>query len=134
MSLRKSPQLTPDLLGAARQNAQHSDGPHSAAAKQNSKLNALKHGANVSLHSPQSEGTFEAAEGICASQSLLLVRMMTRRRSLSTATFPPMICRMEVIGDLKTNERCGNVTENKRPLWKTGAEAGMSQKTKVVTC
>jgi len=48
MSLRKSPQLTPQLLAAARQNAQHSTGPRSAAAKQNSKLNALKHGAYVS--------------------------------------------------------------------------------------
>jgi len=41
MSLRKSPQLTPQLLAAARQNAQHSTGPRSAAAKQNSKLNTL---------------------------------------------------------------------------------------------
>ena len=48
MSLRKSPQLTPELLAAARQNAQHSTGPRSPAAKQNSKLNALKHGAYVS--------------------------------------------------------------------------------------
>ena len=47
MSLRKSPQLTPELLAAARQNARHSTGPRSAAAKQNSKLNALKHGAYV---------------------------------------------------------------------------------------
>jgi len=48
MSLRKSPQLTPALLAAARQNAQHSTGPRSPAAKQNSKLNALKHGAYAS--------------------------------------------------------------------------------------
>ena len=47
MSLRKSPQLTPALLAAARQNAQHSTGPRSADAKHNSKLNALKHGAYV---------------------------------------------------------------------------------------
>jgi hypothetical protein len=47
MSLRKSPQLTPELLAAARQNAQHSTGPRSPAAKQNSKLNALKHGGYV---------------------------------------------------------------------------------------
>jgi hypothetical protein len=47
MSLRKSPQLTPALLAAARKNAQHSTGPRSAAAKQNSKLNALKHGGRV---------------------------------------------------------------------------------------
>jgi hypothetical protein len=33
MSLRKSPQLTPALLAAARQNAQHSTGPRSAAAR-----------------------------------------------------------------------------------------------------
>jgi hypothetical protein len=32
------------LLAAARRNAQHSTGPRTAAAKQNSKLNALKHG------------------------------------------------------------------------------------------
>jgi hypothetical protein len=44
MSLRKSPELTPKLLAAARQNAQHSTGPRSPAGKQNSKLNALKHG------------------------------------------------------------------------------------------
>ena len=47
MSLRKSPELTPALLAAAQKNAQHSTGPRSAAAKQNSKLNALKHGAYV---------------------------------------------------------------------------------------
>src|SRR5271157_5932220 len=48
MSLRKSPQLTPELLAAARQNAQHSTGPRTPAGKQNSKLNALKHGTYVS--------------------------------------------------------------------------------------
>jgi len=47
MSLRKSPQLTPQLLAAARHNAQHSTGPRSPAAKQNSKLNALTHGIYV---------------------------------------------------------------------------------------
>jgi hypothetical protein len=35
------------LLAAARHNAQHSTGPRSPTAKQNSKLNALKHGAYV---------------------------------------------------------------------------------------
>jgi hypothetical protein len=35
------------LLAAARQNAQHSTGPRSAAAKQNSKLDASKHGGYV---------------------------------------------------------------------------------------
>ena len=49
MSLRKSPQLTPPLLAAARRNARRSTGPRSPAAKQNSKLNALKHGAYVSF-------------------------------------------------------------------------------------
>ena len=47
MSLRKSPQLTPALLAAARNNAQHSTGPRSPAAKQNVKLNGLKHGGYV---------------------------------------------------------------------------------------
>jgi hypothetical protein len=47
MSLRKSPQLTPALLAAARNNAQYSTGPRSPVAKQNSKLNALKHGGRV---------------------------------------------------------------------------------------
>jgi hypothetical protein len=41
MSLRKSPRLTLELPAATRQNARHSTGPRSAAAKQNSKLNAL---------------------------------------------------------------------------------------------
>ncbi len=48
MSLRKSPELTPALLAAARNNAQHSTGPRSAAAKENVKLNSLKHGGRVS--------------------------------------------------------------------------------------
>jgi hypothetical protein len=30
------------------------------------------------------------------------------------------------------NDRCGNVYENKGPLWKSGAEAGMFMKIKVV--
>jgi hypothetical protein len=47
MSLRKSPELTPELLAATRQNARHSTGPRSPAAKQHSKVNALKHGAYV---------------------------------------------------------------------------------------
>jgi hypothetical protein len=47
MSLRKSPQLTPALLAATRNNAQHSTGPRSPAAKQNSKLDALKQGGYV---------------------------------------------------------------------------------------
>ena len=42
MSLRKSSQLTPQLLAATRANAQYSTGPRSAAAKQNSKLNAFR--------------------------------------------------------------------------------------------
>ena len=44
MSLRKSPGRTPELLAAARRNAQHSTGPRTPAAKQNTRLNALKHG------------------------------------------------------------------------------------------
>ena len=44
MSLRKSPQLTPQLRAAARRNAQRSTGPRSPAGKQHSKMNALKHG------------------------------------------------------------------------------------------
>jgi hypothetical protein len=48
MPLRKTPRLTPELLAAARHNAQHSTGPRSPAAKQNSKLNALKHGLRAS--------------------------------------------------------------------------------------
>jgi len=44
MSLRKAPQRTPELLDAARSNAQHSTGPRSEAGKQNSKMNAVRHG------------------------------------------------------------------------------------------
>jgi hypothetical protein len=45
MSLRKSPQLTPELLAAKRRSARLSTGPRTPPGKQNSKLNALKHGA-----------------------------------------------------------------------------------------
>jgi hypothetical protein len=48
MSLRKSPQRTPELLAAKRRNAQLSTGPRSDAGKQHSKLNALKHGQRAS--------------------------------------------------------------------------------------
>ena len=44
MPLRKSPQLTPQLLAAARSNARQSTGPSTPAAKENIKMNALKHG------------------------------------------------------------------------------------------
>ena len=33
----------------------------------------------------------------------------------------------------KLDELCGNVYENKGPLWKTGGKAGILQKTNVVT-
>jgi hypothetical protein len=44
MSIRQSPQLTPQLLDAARSNARRSTGPRSAAGKHNSRMNALEHG------------------------------------------------------------------------------------------
>ena len=44
MSIRTSPQLTPQLLDAARLNGRRSHGPCTAAGKQNSKMNALEHG------------------------------------------------------------------------------------------
>ena len=49
MSLRKSPQITPALLAANRRNAQRSTGPRTAAGKQNSKFNSLKHGGYAAL-------------------------------------------------------------------------------------
>ena len=49
MSVRKPPQLTPELLASARRNAQYSTGPHSEAGRQHSKLNALKHGERAAL-------------------------------------------------------------------------------------
>ncbi len=44
MSIRTSPQLTPQLLDAARLNGRRSHGPCTAAGKQSSKMNALEHG------------------------------------------------------------------------------------------
>jgi hypothetical protein len=44
VSLRKPPQPTPELLDAARRNAQRSTGPRSEVGKQNSKMNAVRHG------------------------------------------------------------------------------------------
>jgi hypothetical protein len=60
MSLRKSPELTPELLAAARQNGQRSAGPNSDASKQSSKLNALKHGQRAS---PENHGLVMLALG-----------------------------------------------------------------------
>jgi hypothetical protein len=40
---------------------------------------------------------------------------------------------VEAAENSKMNELCGNVYENKGPLLKTGAEAGMLLKTKIVT-
>jgi hypothetical protein len=47
MSLRKPPQLTPELLAASRRNCQHSTGPRSQAGKERVKLNGLKHGLHA---------------------------------------------------------------------------------------
>ncbi len=44
MSIRTSPQRTPQLLDAARSNGRRSHGPRTAAGKQNSKMNTLEHG------------------------------------------------------------------------------------------
>jgi len=44
MSIRNSPQLSPHLLDAARCNARRSHGPRTAAGKENSKMNGVKHG------------------------------------------------------------------------------------------
>ena len=44
MSIRTSPQLTPQLLDAARSNGRRSHGPRTAAGKENSKMNGVKHG------------------------------------------------------------------------------------------
>jgi hypothetical protein len=44
MSIRQSPQLTPQLLDAARSNARHSTGPRTQAGKHHSRMNALEHG------------------------------------------------------------------------------------------
>ena len=89
MSLRKSPQLTPALLAAARQNAQHSTGPRSAAAKQNSKLNALKHGVPPRRDQRRKSTPSHAGAG----------------RRPGRIPKPPE--------DLKMNEQYGNTIENK---------------------
>jgi hypothetical protein len=40
---------------------------------------------------------------------------------------------VEAVQDIKMRDRCGNIHENKGPLWKTGGEAGISVKTNVLT-
>jgi len=44
MSLRKSPQITPERHAARQASAQHSTGPRTPCGKQHSMLNALRHG------------------------------------------------------------------------------------------
>jgi hypothetical protein len=45
MSLRKSPELTPELLAAKGSNVHRSTGPRTPAGNQNSKFNGAKQGA-----------------------------------------------------------------------------------------
>ena len=40
---------------------------------------------------------------------------------------------VEAVQDIKMSDRCGNVYENKGPLWKTAGEAGISMKTNVLS-
>ncbi|MGB7593745.1 MAG: hypothetical protein WBO19_21145, partial [Terriglobia bacterium] len=40
---------------------------------------------------------------------------------------------VEAVEELKMEEQCGNVIENKGPLWKTGGQAGMFMKTNVLS-
>ena len=44
MSLRKSPDLTPEMQAARQSSAQHSTGPRTEAGQQNSKMNAVRNG------------------------------------------------------------------------------------------
>jgi len=88
MSLRKAPQLTPQLLAAARRNAHRSTGPRSPAAKRNSKLNALKHGAYVCAENQREsmqalgedperfEALVEELRGACAGGDALLEKQV----------------------------------------------------------
>jgi hypothetical protein len=40
---------------------------------------------------------------------------------------------VEAVEDIKMRDQCGNVHENKGPLWKTAGEAGISMKTNVLS-
>jgi hypothetical protein len=123
MSLRKSPQLTPALLAAARQNAQHSTRPRSSAAKRNSKLNwrmmlrqeaALdcsidpkvrillrlrKESANPPLTPPTGHDDEPRMENVA--------------EALDSDIVPDDAQGIQAVESLKMNDRCGNVTENK---------------------
>ena len=150
MSLRKSPQLTPALLAAARQNAQHSTGPRSAAAKQNSKLNALKHGAYVSDENqrqamlalgedPQEfENLKQELMSACPGDALWekqvqdlawlyeddgprMENIEKIRKSDNTSEHSQGA---EAVEDLKMNDRRENVIENKGSLFNSSRRSG----------
>jgi hypothetical protein len=107
MSLRKSPQLTPALLAAARRNARHSPGPRSAAAKQNVKLNALMHGAYVrdeNRHKTMLALGEDLGDGAAVGDD---------EEVLDSDSMPESLQVAQAVEDLEMNELCGNVIENK---------------------
>jgi len=61
------------------------------------------------------------------------VRMENTEEMVESDITPDDSQGVEAIKHLKMNDQCGNVLENKGPLWKTGAEAGMSMKTDVLS-
>ena len=104
MSLRNSPNLSPELLAAKRAGAQLSTGPRTPAGKQNSKMNALKYGSYAAPENDletmralgENPAEFEAlqrelmaayapADAFAASQANDLGRLYWRRRRLERA-------------------------------------------------
>jgi hypothetical protein len=105
MSLCKAPHLTPELLVATRQNARHSTGPRSAAAKmrlrkESTYPTAAPAGQEVGARMENMEGAPGSASVSHSSQSV------------------------EAVENLKVKERRGNVIENKGSEFERPGRAG----------
>jgi hypothetical protein len=60
-------------------------------------------------------------------------RMEHIEEVLASDIMPANSQAVEAVQDIKMRDRCGNVIENKGPLWKTAGEAGISMKTNVLS-
>jgi len=102
-------------------------------------------GESFSWQSPMPPAAPRNHENSCAAQRRSAgvspaVARASRPRRTSRARYPrhggrdarATIFKADMEG-LKMNEQCGNVYENKGPLWKTGTEAGMPLKTQVLS-
>ncbi|MGO8735347.1 MAG: hypothetical protein ACLQVM_21425 [Terriglobia bacterium] len=119
MSLRKAPQLTPELLAAAHQNARHSTGPLSAAVnmllRQEGALDrSIDRKVRILLRLRKESTKLPTAPAGQAEVSTI--------ENTEEATYSDIMSYilqgLETVEDAKLNERRGNIYENKGSTFK----------------